>query len=418
MKCVANNRVFMKLILFFILTFSSFLPAAAQSQPSNIITAKTGAPILLAEEGGISFGMNEKEFMELSRRISATNPNFVGIKQKPAKLTAAALFGFNLVIQRKNISWILDRDEKNDYVLYADFNADGNLSNDKPLNFKKVDGKYVTEFHKILTETVNKRRRSYSYDLRIEVAEQLSRDETKKHTVLKVQSGTMRRGILKLNNRQIAFALVGNNGTYDYEFNRLYFDLDGDEKFDSETRYSLEVFRVNEKYINIGDSSYEFKVNKYGNSLTLKPLDKKLPDRADLRVGSVAPDFSFKDFDGNLRRLSDFRGKIVLLDVWGMWCAPCVAEAPKLSAAYKNLKQKNFEIVSLNKDDELESLRKFIIENQMNWTHTRTDEAFLSLYRVDQYPTYFLLDKDGKIIANTLRPGEEMYKKVEEIASF
>ena len=406
----------MKLILFFILAFFSFLPAVAQ--PGGIITAKTGAPTQLGDEGGLSFGLNEQKFMELSRKISAANPNFVGIKQKPARLTAAALFGFNLVIGQKNSSWILDRDAKNDYVLYADFNADGNLSNDKPLNFKKVDGKYVAEVHKILAETVNKQRRKYSYDLRLEVAEELSRDKTEKETILKIQGGTMRRGNFSLNDRQIAFALIGHNGIYDYEAYHLYIDLDGDEKFDSQTLYSPEVFRVSEKYINIEDRSYEFKTDRYGNSLTLKPLAKKLPDRADLRVGSPAPDFAFKDLDGNARRLSDFRGKIVLLDVWAMWCAPCVREAPKLSAAYKKLKEKNFEIVSLNKNDPLENLRKFIAENQMYWTHATTDESFLNLYRVDQYPTYFLIDKDGKIISNTLRPGEEMYKKIEEMAAF
>jgi len=406
----------MRLVLFFVLTFFSFL--ASNAQTGGVITVKTEAPTQLGDEGGFNLGMTEQKFMEFSRKISATNPNFIGIKQKPAKLTAAAVFGFNLVIGEKNLSWILDRDAKNDYLLYADFNADGNLSNDKPLNFKKTDGKYVAEVHKNLTETINRQRRKYSYDLRLEAAEELSRDKTEKETILKIQGGTMRRGILNLNNRQIAFALIGYNGIYDFEAYRLYFDINGDGKFDSKDHYSPEVFRVDEKYINIGERSYEFKVERYGNSLTLIPLDKKLPERADLTVGSPAPDFSFKDLDGNLRRLSDFRGKIVLIDVWAMWCAPCVREAPKLSAAYQKLKDKNFEIVSLNKNDPPENLRKFIAENRMNWTHTTTDEAFLSLYRVDQYPTYFLIDKDGKIISNTLRAGEEMYKKVEEMASF
>ena len=125
----------MKLILFFMLALFSFLPAAAQS--GGIITAKTGAPTQLAGDGGVFVGIKEKEFMELNRKFSATNPNFVGVKQKPAKLTAAAVFGFNLVVKDKNLSWILDRDAKNDYVLYGDFNADDNLSNDKPLSFKQ-----------------------------------------------------------------------------------------------------------------------------------------------------------------------------------------------------------------------------------------------------------------------------------------
>lgn len=51
----------------------------------------------------------------------------------------------------------------------------------------------------------------------------------------------------------------------------------------------------------------------------------------------------------------------------------------------------------------------------MNWTHLQADDRLLQLFRVDRYPTYFLLDKEGKIISNTMRPGEEMYKKVEEM---
>jgi len=51
----------------------------------------------------------------------------------------------------------------------------------------------------------------------------------------------------------------------------------------------------------------------------------------------------------------------------------------------------------------------------MNWTHLQADTALLQLYRIDRYPTYFLLDKEGKIISDTMRAGDEMYKKVEEM---
>lgn len=79
------------------------------------------------------------------------------------------------------------------------------------------------------------------------------------------------------------------------------------------------------------------------------------------------------------------------------------------------MKEKGFEIVSLDTGDTVENLRKFIAEKQMNWTHSQIDNALLQLYRVDRHPTYFLLDKEGKIISNTLRAGEEMYKKIEEM---
>jgi len=140
-----------------------------------------------------------------------------------------------------------------------------------------------------------------------------------------------------------------------------------------------------------------------------------MPDRADLSTGNIAPDFSFKDLDGKSYKLSDFRGKIVLLDFWGLWCAPCIAEVPNLAAAYQRLKEKGFEVISLDKGDTVENLRKFIAKKQMIWTHTQTDEVLLQLYRVDRYPTYYLLHKEGKVISDTMRAGDEMYKKVEEM---
>ncbi len=195
----------------------------------------------------------------------------------------------------------------------------------------------------------------------------------------------------------------------------MYFDLNGDGKFDSEKRYSAEVYKVSEKHINIGDTTYEFTVDRYGDSLTLKPLAEKLPARAELMPGILAPDFSFKDIDGNARRLSDFRGKVVLLDFWGTWCAPRVAAIPSLRAAYKRLKEKGFEIIGLDLNDTLDVLRKFTAEKQMDWTHLQTDEALLQLYRIDRYPTYFLLDKEGRIISTPTRTSEELYKQIEEM---
>jgi peroxiredoxin len=405
----------MKVTSIFILVIFGCLSAAAQTQPDNSLIFKTEAPVLLPEDAGISFAMDEQKFKELSKQISAKLPNFVPIKRKPAKLTADALFGFSIIIQGKNISWILDGNETNGYVLYADFNADGDLTDDKPLKFIKTDGKYKYEMHKTLTEMTGKRKRKYSYNLRLTVSKYVPTGKTEKEIVLRVQNGTIRRGELNFNNRKMAFALTGSNGHYDAESNSLYFDFDNDGKLNTETSYSSEAYKVRDKYVNIGDRSYEFTVDRYGERLTLKRLDEKMQDSADLRVGSRAPEFSFKDLDGNLRWLSDFRGKVVLIDVWGAWCAPCVAEAPKLAAVYQNLKDKGFEIISLNKGDTIEDLQKFIHKNQMNWTHTQADASFLTIYRVDSYPAYFLLNKEGEIVSNTMRAGEAMYKKVEEM---
>lgn len=389
----------------------SFL-TAAQSYSDKAFFARTETPILLDKTGGISYAMTEKEYLKLMAQMNA-NPNLISIRRKPSKLSQNARFGFNVVIGSKNIGWILDGDEKRGFAVYADWNADGDLANESPIKLRKIGDEHL--FRKNLTETIDGKSSSYEFRLKLRLEETIPPGETKKTLVLKTFDGTSRRGVVNVGTRAIAFELFGSGGIYNGKYNNLYFDLDGDGAVDMKTRYSPESYKIPEKYVNIGDATYEFSVDRYGETLTLKRLVEKLPARTDLRVGNNAPDFLFKDLDGNERRLSDFRGKIVLLDFWGLWCAPCIAEAPNLAAAYQKLKENGFEVVSFDEGDTPENLRKFINLKKMTWTHAQTDETLKKLYRIDRYPTYFLLDPDGKIISNTLRPGEELYKKVEEM---
>ncbi|HKO96541.1 MAG TPA: TlpA disulfide reductase family protein [Pyrinomonadaceae bacterium] len=382
---------------------------AAQANQNVLLTAKTEPPVLL-DRDSVTPGMTESEYRKLFAPL-AKYSDFIPIKRKPKKLSAAAKFGLNLVVNHKNIGWILDGSEARGYTLYADINGDGDLTNDAQLKLRKTDGKYSYKFREVLTETVGNRKQKYPLDLKIEISE----TKAEKKLGLKISDVTLRRGTLDVAGRQIAFGLRGTQGIYNGEFDNLYFDLNGDGRLDTETKYSEEAYKIPEKYVNIGDKTYEFSVDRYGDSLTLKPLAEKMPARASLKAGSAAPDFSFKDLKGTERRLSDYRGKIVLVDIWGAWCLFCVKEAPALSATYKKLKDKGFEIVSVNQGDTIEKIQKFIGEHEMSWTHSQADEAFLRLYRVDEYPTYFLLDKEGKIVSNTMRPGEEMYKKIEQM---
>jgi thiol-disulfide isomerase/thioredoxin len=416
LKIKENNNLWRKfemkklvVMLILVLDYSSI---AAQTNQNISLTAKTDQPVLVYK-GGITFAMTESEYQNYALRL-AKQSFFIPIKRKPKKLSASAKFGFNLVVNKKNIGWVLDGSEISGYTLYADINGDGDLTNDRPFKLKKMDGKYSYIFHTVLTETIDNRVRKYPFHLKIEV-EVVPNGKTEKQLTLKTTDVTFRRGTLNINNRQMAFALSGSQGIYNSEFDYLYLDLNGDGRLDTESKYSEEAYKIPEKYVNIGETTYEFTVDRYGDTLSLKPLPEKLPARPTLLPGSPAPDFSFKDLDGRQWRLSDFRGKVVLLDFWGTWCAPSVAEAPKLAAAYQRLKEKGFEIIGVDKGDTIEDLRKFISDKQMNWTHTQIDDALSQLFRINGYPTYFLLDKEGKIVSNTLRPGEEMYKKIEEM---
>ena len=382
--------------------------------PQTPLTANTEAPVLL-KGAGVSFALSEEEYRKIAEQL-AKNPKFVPIKRKPAGLTAGAKFGFNLGYGGLNRSWVLDGDDQQGYVLYADLNGNGDLTDDTPLRFIKDSGKYSLLLKQTVTEKIDGRDETYPVEIKLEVGVITKPDKSDPKLALQIYTDTLRRGVIRVGGRDVTFALAGSQGVYNLDYNRVYFDLNGDGKLDMTTPMSSESYAIRDKYVNLAGASYEFTVDRQGRSLTLKPLAEKLPDRISLETGSVVPEFSFTDIDGKSRRLSDYRGKVVLLDFWGVWCAPCVAEAPKLAAIYHKLHEKGFEVIGIHMGNEMAALRKFIAEKGMPWSQSIEEErgALHRLFRVDRWPTYYLIGKDGTIQANNLRPGDELIKKIEQ----
>jgi peroxiredoxin len=129
-------------------------------------------------------------------------------------------------------------------------------------------------------------------------------------------------------------------------------------------------------------------------------------------VGVTAMDFVQNDVEGKPVKLSDYRGKYVLVDFWASWCAPCRAENPNLVAAYKKYKEKNFTILSVSIDDSAskKAWLRAVEKDSLPWTQVsdlkgwKNDAAVL--YGVSAVPSNFLVDPSGKIIARNVRGGE------------
>ena len=136
-----------------------------------------------------------------------------------------------------------------------------------------------------------------------------------------------------------------------------------------------------------------------------------------LPVGKEVPDPQLKTLDGKPLKLSDYRGKVVLLDFWATWCGPCVGDTPNLKAVHEAFgKDERFVLVSLSLDPDAQPAIDYVKKNELGWVHvflgdwgkTKVPEQF----GVRGIPAYFLIGPDGKLISKEVN-GNNMKCEVE-----
>ena len=136
------------------------------------------------------------------------------------------------------------------------------------------------------------------------------------------------------------------------------------------------------------------------------------------KIGESYVDFEMQDANGGLRRLSDFEGKLVLLEFWGSGCLPCRKENPTLVKTYKKYQPKGFEIFAVSQDTKRESWLKAIKDDQLPWIQVsdlkgHNNTASL-IYGISYIPDNFLIDQNGIIIERNLR-GDKLKEKLNEL---
>ena len=135
---------------------------------------------------------------------------------------------------------------------------------------------------------------------------------------------------------------------------------------------------------------------------------------ASLSVGDKAPEIQMRDPQGNIRKLSDLKGKVVLIDFWASWCRPCRMENPNVVRTYSQYKDaafKNgdgFEVFSVSLDQNKAAWQKGILQDKLTWENHVSDlqswrNAAAQQYKVNSIPATFLLDGEGIIIKKNLR---------------
>lgn len=135
-------------------------------------------------------------------------------------------------------------------------------------------------------------------------------------------------------------------------------------------------------------------------------------------VGNRFIDFSMPLHNGGNQRLSDFSGKLLLLEFWSSYCGPCRRENPSLVQLYNQYKPKGFEIFGVSFDTNEAAWRKAIASDGLPWPNASEVNGYNNqaafAYDVFELPTNYLIDQRGIIIAKNLR-GEELRKKLKEL---
>ena len=129
-----------------------------------------------------------------------------------------------------------------------------------------------------------------------------------------------------------------------------------------------------------------------------------------LKIGQPAPEISLPDLNGNTTTLSSLKGKLVLIDFWATWSAPCVKEQPELKAIYdkhrNQVKAEKFEILGVSLDKSKEHWQKGVARFKINWLQLSDLKYWKSQvakdYAITELPFNVLIDEQGKIIAINL----------------
>ncbi len=121
--------------------------------------------------------------------------------------------------------------------------------------------------------------------------------------------------------------------------------------------------------------------------------------RSNISPGEPPPQFTLSDLTGKQVSLSEFQGKLVLINFWASWCGPCLSEMPALQRLYSRLKDEGFVILAIGVDDDAESLRKFTEKYGLTFPVLFDEGSKIKrLYGLTGVPESFFVGRDGRLI--------------------
>lgn len=295
--------------------------------------------------------------------------------------------------------------EDEDPVIFVDRDGDNKITSAEKFELKAADNPYLWE---ATVSTSLKGGFFTTSPIFVQYFKSVKSDKmTEDERLVRQTTEVLARGTVDVNGRKVAvqYALV-NKKKVNAREGWLGMDADGDGKVDMDNLSPEAAKADNEAVIfHVGDmylSTKKADVEK--NQIVLREHEAKEYKRVELYIGKEFPDFTFSDFEGKKHKFSEFRGKYVLLDIWGFWCPPCRKELPYIREAQKRFRSRNLEVIGLNTDADytIDSMKKALKDNGMIWTQAKFESVvdFLRVgLRINSFPTTFLISPDGKILS-------------------
>jgi len=353
---------------------------AAPAPAAPRLAAKTGPVTMLAADGAPMTPFSLDEY----KKAFATAQNVVVARAFPGGLSPLAGAGVNLHALGKNVSWVIDGEPTRGFAFAYDENANGDLRDDTQRKFEKVGDVWELSFVMKLPDPFSGAPIDAPMRIRMKAG------------VLTFQKAIERRGTIALPKGPMQFAVIGDSGQFGQDHHYIAFDLDRNGTLDTDTLDNPELFHIFEGAVTLDDTSYKFQLAPDGSELTLQPLKVRLPPRAPLTTGTLAPDIKVTDLDGKPASLAARKGKVVLLEFWSTTWAPGVKALPRIAELRRTLAPRGFEVMAVA--DGNDGVRETLGANRAGIE--AQDDAAQAVYRVDRFPMYFLVGRDGSILCS------------------